>query len=154
MKKSVPGSNETDPIVAETEETVDDLDKWNNWVEAANKAAEENSEDDEEFLAGLTDEEREAITLWKAEDDKNSLKYTRKLHKLGKIENWPWTKYLLPVADYEDKKYQIMPELENELKGKPQYTEVVEDQKKRTTVTNWIEKEGKVQIKKSIEKEE
>ena len=153
-EESVPGSNETDPTVAETEETVDDLDKWNNWVEAANKAAEENSEDDEEFLAGLTDEEREAITLWKAEDDKHSLKYTRKLHKLGKIEDWPWTKYLLPVADYEDKKYQIMPELENELKGKPQYTEVVEDQKKRTTVTNWIEKEGKVQIKKSIEKEE
>jgi hypothetical protein len=131
-----------------------DLDKWNEWVEAANKAAEENPEDDEEFLASLTDEEREAITKWKAEDDKHSLKYTRKLHKLGKIEDWPWTKYLLPVADYEDKKYQIMPELENELKGKPQYTEVVEDQKKRTTVTNWIEKEGKVQIKKSIEKEE
>lgn len=139
----------------EVEVPGDDLDKWNNWVEAANKAAEENPEDDdEEFLAGLTDEEREAITKWKAEDDKHSLKYTRKLHKLGKIEDWPWTKYLLPVADYEDKKYQIMPELENELKGKPQYTEVVEDQKKRTTVTNWIEKEGKTQIKKSIEKEE
>ena len=139
----------------EVEVPGDDLDKWNNWVEAANKAAEQQPEDDdEEFLAGLTDEEREAITKWKAEDDKHSLKYTRKLHKLGKIEDWPWTKYLLPVADYEDKKYQIMPELENELKGKPQYTEVVEDQKKRTTVTNWIEKEGKTQIKKSIEKEE
>ena len=31
---------------------------------------------------------------------------------------------------------------------------IVEDQKKRTTVTNWIEKEGKEQIKKSIEKED
>ena len=155
-EEGIQGSNEDDPTVVETEETVGDLDKWNNWVEAANKAAAENPEDDEEeeFLAGLTDEEREAITKWKAEDDKHSLKYTRKLHKLGKIEDWPWTKYLLPVADYEDNKYQIMPELENELRGKPQYTEVVEDQKKRTTVTNWIEKEGKTQVKKSIEKEE
>ena len=92
--------------------------------------------------------------MWKAEDERNSLKYTRKLKGLGKIEEWPWTKFLKPVADYEESKYQIMPELEEELKGKPQYTEIVEDQKKRTTVTNWIEKEGKEQIKKSIEKED
>ena len=133
---------------------VDDLDAWNTWVDAANKAAEENPEDDEIFLASLSQEEQEAITMWKAEDERNSLKYTRKLKGLGKIEEWPWTKFLKPVADYEESKYQIMPELEEELKGKPQYTEIVEDQKKRTTVTNWIEKEGKEQIKKSIEKED
>ena len=154
-EEGVQGSNEDDQTVAGTEE-VDDLDKWNEWVEAANKAAEQEPEDDEdEFLSTLTDEEREAITKWKAEDDKHSLKYTRKLHKLGKIEDWPWTKYLLPVADYEENnKFQIMPELENELRGKPQYTEVIQNQKKRMTVTNWMEKEGKQQIKKSIEKEE
>lgn len=155
-EEGVQGSNEDDQTVAGTEEEVDDLDKWNEWVEAANKAAEQEPEDDEdEFLSTLTDEEREAITKWKAEDDKHSLKYTRKLHKLGKIEDWPWTKYLLPVADYEENnKFQIMPELENELRGKPQYTEVIQNQKKRMTVTNWMEKEGKQQIKKSIEKEE
>jgi hypothetical protein len=133
-----------------------DLDKWNEWVEAANKAAEQEPEDDEdEFLSNLTDEEREAITKWKSEDDSHSLKYTRKLHKLGKIEDWPWIKYLLPQPDYQDEsKFQIMPELENTLKGKPVYTEIVETQedvKKKKEYLNWIEKEGKDQIKKTKE---
>ena len=139
----------------EVEVPGDDLDKWNNWVEAANKAAVENPEDDEEFVQGLSEQEQAAITKWKAEDNRNSVKYQRKLHQQGKIEELPWMKYLKPQADYQDEsKYKIMPELEEELKGKPQYTEIVEDQKKRMTVTNWIEKDGKQQIKKSIEKEE
>ena len=154
-EEGIQGSNEDDPTVAETEELVGDLDKWNEWVEAANKAAIENPEDDEEFVKGLSEQEQAAITKWKSEDNRNSVKYQRKLHQQGKIEELPWMKYLKPQADYQDEsKYKIMPELEQELKGKPQYTEIVEDQKKRMTVTNWIEKDGKQQIKKSIEKEE
>ena len=138
-----------------------DLEKWNEWVEAANKAAaeepedEEDDEDDEEFWNSLTDEEREAMRLWKAENDRNSLKYQRKLYRKGQIDEYPWMKYLRPQPDYEtENKFKIMPELETELKGKPQYTEIVDDTenlKKKKEYLNWIEKEGKEQIKKTKE---
>jgi len=45
-----------------------------------------------------------------------------------------------------------MPELENQLKGKPQYTEIVDPKKKN--LLNWMEKEGKEQIKKTKEVDE
>ena len=139
-----------------------DLDKWNEWVEAANKAAaeqpEDEDEDDSEFWDNLTEEEHEAMRLWKAEDDKNSLKYQRKLYRKGQIEEYPWTKYLKPQPDFvDDAKFQIMPELESQLKGKPQYTEVIEseeDLKKKKEYLNWMEKDGNQQIKKSKEIEE
>jgi len=139
-----------------------DLDKWNEWVEAANKAAEEIPEDDDDeqkFLDALTDEEREAIRIWKAENDKNSLKYQRKLFRNGQIDEYPWIKYLQPQPDFvEDGKFQIMPDLEKELKiGKPIYSEVVETEeelKKKKEYLNWMEKEGNQQIKKSKEIEE
>jgi len=157
-EEGVQGSNEDDPTVAGTEEAeIGDLDKWNEWVEAANKAAAENPEDDddEEFWDSLTDEEREAMRLWKAEDEKHSLKYQRKLFRNGQIEEYPWTKYLKPQPDYvDDSKFKIMPELESELKGKPQYTEVIESQedlKKKKEYLNWMEKDGNQQIKKSKE---
>ena len=141
----------------------DDLEKWNEWVEAANKAAAEQPEDyeddEDEFLLNLTDEEREAIRIWKAENDKNSLKYQRKLFRKGQIEEYPWIKYLQPQPDFvEDAKFQIMPDLEKELKiGKPIYSEIVETEeelKKKKEILNWMEKEGKEQIKKSKEIEE
>jgi cytolysin (calcineurin-like family phosphatase) len=52
-----------------------------------------------------------------------------------------------------------MPELEKELKiGKPVYTEVLgnqeQDLKKKKEYLNWMEKEGKQQIKKTKEIEE
>ena len=140
-----------------------DLEKWNEWVEAANKAAaeqpEDEDDDDADFWEGLTDEEREAIRIWKAESDKNSLKYQRKLFRKGQIDEYPWMKYLKPQPDFvEDSKFQIMPDLEKELKiGKPVYTEVVETEeelKKKKEILNWMEKEGKEQIKKSKEIEE
>jgi len=139
-----------------------DLDKWNEWVEAANKAAEEIPEDDDDeqkFLDALTDEEREAIRIWKAENDKNSLKYQRKLFRNGQIDEYPWIKYLQPQPDFvEDGKFQIMPDFEKELKiGKPIYSEVVETEeelKKKKEYLNWMEKEGNQQIKKSKEIEE
>ena len=142
-------SNKVHPGMEQSEVQTDvsevgDLEKWNEWVEAANKAAQENPEDedeDEEFWENLTDEEREAMRLWKAEDDKHSLKYQRKLYRNGQIQEYPWTKYLLPRPDHgPDGKFQIMPELE-ELKKKKGYL-------------NWMEKDGKEQIKKSKEIEE
>ena len=141
----------------EVEVPGDDLEKWNEWVEAANKAAEQEPEDDDdsEFWDSLSDEEREAMRLWKAEDDRNNLKFQRKLFKKGLIQDYPWTKYLRPVPDYGNK-FKIMPELEEELKGKPTYTEVLESEelKKKTGYLNWMEKDGKEQIKKTKEIEE
>ena len=133
-----------------------DLDKWNEWVEAANKAAEETPEDDDDDFADATPEEKLAMQQWKAETG-GSLKIQKWNHKIGKIKELPWMKYLEPQPDFvEDKKFQIMPELENELKGKPQYTEVVESEelKKKKDILNWMEKEGNQQIKKSKEIEE
>ena len=158
--ESVQGQIETDPTVAGIEEAVGDLDKWNEWVEAANKAAEEISEDDDsEFWDNLSAEEHEAMRLWKAEDERNSLKYQRKLFRNGQIEQYPWIKYLRPQPDHDVDKFQIMPELEKELKiGKPVYTEVLgnqeQDLKKKKEYLNWMEKEGNQQIKKSKEIEE
>ena len=133
----------------------DDLEKWNEWVEAANKAAEE----DPEILEDTSEEERAAIAKWKAEDERNSVKYTRKLHSEGKIDTLPWLKYLQPQPDHaNDSKFKIMPDLEKEIKvGKPVYTEIVEteeDLKKKKEYLNWIEKEGKTQVKKTKEIEE
>jgi hypothetical protein len=123
----------------------DDLEKWNEWVEAANKAAAENPEDDEEdddeFWNNVTDEEREAMRLWKAENPNNHLKLQRRLFKKGVIEEYPWTKYLKAEPDFVEDKFQIMPELE-------------EDLKKKKYNLNWMEKEGNQQIKKSKEIEE
>jgi hypothetical protein len=63
---------------------------------------------------------------------------------------------LQPQPDHTDESnFKIMPALEKELKiGKPVYTEVVEKQKelkKKKEYLNWIEKEGKTQVKKSKE---
>jgi hypothetical protein len=139
----------------EVEVPGNDLDKWNEWVEAANKAA----EDDPEIQEDTSEEEKIAIAKWKAEDDRNSVKYTRKLLSEGKIDELPWMKYLQPQPDHEaESKFQIMPDLEKQIKvGKPVYTEIVdteEDLKKKKEYLNWMEKEGKQQIKKTKEIEE
>ena len=136
------------------------VEQWNEWVEAANKAAEESPEDDDddtEFWESLTSEEQEAMRLWKAEDEKNSLKYQRKLYRNGHIEEYPWTKYLRPIPDYtKESKFQIIPDLEQELKGKSNYTEVIEseDLKKKKEYLNWMEKKGRQQVRKTKEIEE
>ena len=152
----------------EVEVPSNDLDKWNEWVEAANKAAEYDPD-----LLNTSEEERVAITKWKAEDERNSVKFSRKLLDEGKIETLPWMKNLQPQPDHkidstkewqelyeevtaphENSKFKIMPDLEKEIKvGKPVYTEVLEnneeDLKKKKEYLNWMEKEGKQQIRKT-----
>jgi len=132
-----------------------ELDKWNEWVEAANRAAQENPEvdgDDDDIFAGVSLEEKNAMQQWK-HDTGGSLKLQRLLAKQGRIKNVPWLDYLRPQPDFvEDKKFQIMPELEKLNKNKPQYTEVIDSKKK--TLVNWMEKDGNQQIKKSKEMDE
>ena len=142
----------------EVEVPGNDLEKWNEWVEAANKAAAEQPEDDDDSVfLDVSPEEKNAMQQWKA-DTGGSLKLQKWYHKVGKIEELPWMKYLKPEPDFvTEPKFQIMPELENELKsGKPVYTEVVdtEEVKKKKEILNWMEKEGKEQIKKTKEVDE
>ena len=118
----------------------EDLEKWNNWVNAANKAAEEQfdkEEDDESAeFEGVSDEEKEAMKRWKAEDpENNKLKDKRIQHTLGRIKELPWLKYLKPEADYK-----VFPKLEEEIS-------------KKKESLSWIEKDGAEQVKKTIEKE-
>ena len=140
----------------EVEVPGDDLEKWNEWVEAANKAAEQEPEDDDDddVFADVTPEEKAAMQKWKLETG-GSLKTQKWYHKINRIKELPWMKYLEPQPDFVDNKFQIMPELENELKGKPQYTEMVESEilKKKKEQLNWMEKEGRQQIKKTKEVE-
>jgi hypothetical protein len=140
-----------------------DLEKWNEWVEAANKAAQENPEIDDnedDIFSNVSPEEKDAMQRWKKETG-GSLKTQKWYHKINRIKELPWMKYLQPQPDFEqEKKFQIMPELEKTIRtGKPAYTEVVESeqiQKKKAEYLNWMEKDGNRQIKRSkeIEKEE
>jgi len=143
----------------EVEVPGDDLEKWNEWVEAANKAAEQEPEEHEDdVFENVTPEEKAAMQQWK-QDTGGSLKLQKWYHKVGKINELPWEKYLKPQPDFtDDSKFKIMPDLEKELKiGKPVYTEIVESEeelKKKKGYLNWMEKEGNQQIKKSKEIEE
>ena len=144
---NIPPVEDTAPVRLADEEQQDvpeqdneDLDKWNSWVNAANKAAEEQvdkEEDDESAeFEGVSDEEKEAMKKWKAEDpENNKLKDKRIQHTLGRIKELPWLKYLKPEADYK-----VFPELEEEIS-------------KKKESLSWIEKDGAEQVKKTIEKE-
>jgi hypothetical protein len=121
-----------------TEEDASALESWNRMVDAAEAAVAEETdedEDDESVFEGVDKHEAEAMKKWKAEDpQKNKLKTSRINYTLGRIKELPWKKYLEAEPDY-----QIIPELQEELKKKKSLS--------------WIEKEGSTQVKKTIEKE-
>jgi len=138
----------------EVEVPGNDLEKWNEWVEAANKAAEEETKnlktekikEEDDIFQNATPEEKAAMKRWKRETG-GSLKVQKIYHTLGRIDELPWLKYLQPKPDFVDEKID---------RSKPQYTEVIESEelKKKTGYLNWMEKDGKEQIKKSKEIEE
>ena len=138
----------------EVEVPGNDLEKWNEWVEAANKAAEEETKNlktekikvEDDIFQNATPEEKAAMKRWKRETG-GSLKVQKIYHTLGRIDELPWLKYLQPKPDFVDEKID---------RSKPQYTEVIESEelKKKTGYLNWMEKDGKEQIKKSKEIEE
>jgi len=138
----------------EVEVPGNDLEKWNEWVEAANKAAEEETKnlktekikEEDDIFQNATPEEKAAMKKWKRETG-GSLKVQKIYHTLGRIDELPWLKYLQPKPDFVDEKID---------RSKPQYTEVIESEelKKKTGYLNWMEKDGKEQIKKTKEIEE
>jgi hypothetical protein len=83
-------------------ETVEDLplEQWNKMIEEAEKAVEEESEQD--ILDKAADSEKEAMTLWKADHPDNSLKLQRRLFERGAIKSLPWDEYLKVQPDFSD----------------------------------------------------
>lgn len=107
------GSNtDTQPSEEETKEIVksyaealqaqpdnkSDIDAWNEWVEAANEAVEEDEHEEWD----------EAKKSWKRDNPDDTLKRQRKLLNNGLIDQLPWE-----TDDYQqlNSTYQIMPEL-------------------------------------------
>jgi hypothetical protein len=132
------------------------LDKWNEWVEAANRAAEENPEvGDDDVFANVTPEEKAAMHKWKSETG-GSLKTQKWWLKIKKINELPWMKDLQPQPDHLEENTNNE-SIKDARIGKTMYTEVIESEeelKKKKAYLNWMEKEGNQQIKKSKEIEE
>ena len=76
------------------------LEQWNRMIEEAEKAVEEESEQD--ILDKAADSEKEAMTLWKADHPDNSLKLQRRLFERGAITKLPWDEYLKVQPDFSD----------------------------------------------------
>lgn len=57
-------------------------------------------EDDSEIIDQAAALEREAMTRWKMENPRDSLKHQRRLFELGIIDKLPWEDYLAPKPDY------------------------------------------------------
>jgi len=120
-------------------ESKSDLDNWNEWVEAANKAAgEEKATQQEGMLFGEDNlkkteiKERanlvakyeqdnawnEAKRVWKAKNPDQNLKDWKHAYISGRIHELPWQQYL----NYQDK--EVQDALESRIK--PDLTEVIE----------------------------
>lgn len=145
----IPKDVDIDGTIASIEEVknteASDLEKWNQMIAEAEKAAKEESEsDDQEIIATATSEtEKSAMKAWKQDHPNTSLKLQKSLLKRGKIDKLPWEDYLKPQSDFA----------ENEAaeEAAKWAIEQLEESKKKDMIT-WMEKQGKEQIKRSIEK--
>jgi hypothetical protein len=85
------------------EEEKNSLDDWNKMIAEAEKAVEEEKElEDHEILDRAADSEKEAMSLWKADNPDSSLKFQRRLYDSGAIDTLPWEKYLKAQPDFSD----------------------------------------------------
>jgi hypothetical protein len=130
-----------EPVIPE-ESKKDPLTEWNEMIAEAEKAVEEESDD--EILAQAPPTEKDAMHAWKAENPDGCLKYQRKLLDRGVITELPWMKYLEPEADFDDEAAV------EAAKWAREQQEKIEESKKKNLVS-WMEREGDHQIKKSKE---
>lgn len=87
-----PKFNEKDPLA-----------EWNEMIAEAEKAAEEEKEqDDHEILESAHDTEKEAMRRWKEANPDGSLKHQRRLYDRGVIDHLPWEDYLKAQADFSE----------------------------------------------------
>ena len=123
----------------------DSLEKWNEWVEAAEQAIEkEQAQEDQQLIYDEeSDSVKEAMKRWKALHPESTIKQQKTLFEKGKISQLPWIELLELEA-----KADFQEDRDAEEAAKWAMEQVA---KKKETVT-WMERDGKNQIKKSIEK--
>jgi hypothetical protein len=126
--------------VTEIKTDESDLDKWNKMIAEAEKAVEEEKEnEDEEILNNAAQLEKEAMTAWKKDNPESSLKVQRRLLEQGVIDHLPWDDYLKAKADFTDD--------EAAEEAAKWAMEQLELKKKELT---YIDKEGKNQVIRSV----
>jgi len=87
----------------------------------------EEKSEDHQIVEAAEETEKAAMTRWKNENPDSSLKLQRQLLEKGIIKELPWMQYLRPEADY------------------------VEEESKKKAVS-WMEREGSILVKKTLEK--
>ena len=148
----------------------EDLDKWNNWVNAANKAAEEQfgkedpkaDEDDNFETSKATDEQfgkelQNKIDLTDEDEDlfDGASAEEKEAMKLWKAEDPTNNKIKETRQQHEQGKIKELPWVKY-LKAQADYKvfpELEEEISKKKESLSWIEKDGAEQVKKTIEKE-
>ncbi len=105
-------------------ETVEDLplEQWNKMIEEAEREAER---------------EKSAKQQWKAENPDDTIKHQQLLKSVGIIDKLPWEEATPERKEEVASTYKIFPELEQDLRNRPDLTEVLEqeDSKKKTYMT-------------------
>lgn len=115
------------------------IDEWNEMIAEVEKAAEEETKkSDDELIETASENEKDAMHRWKAENPEGSLKVQRRLLELGRISELPWNKYIEESVQIKDE------DAEEALKWAQ---EQLEESKKKTV--SWLVREGKDQVKKS-----
>ena len=90
-----------EPVVEVATES--ELDKWNKMIEEAEKAADaETEKEDEQILDEAHELEKAAMTAWKRDNPDSSLKLQRRLLEKGTIKSLPWEDYLKAQPDFSD----------------------------------------------------
>lgn len=85
------------------EEEKNALEGWNQMLAEAEKAVEEEKEQEEQkIFDDAADNEKAAMTLWKRDHPDSSLKLQRHLLEKGVIKELPWLEYIKPKADFID----------------------------------------------------
>jgi hypothetical protein len=124
-------------IEAVTAVEKDPLSEWNEMIAEAEKAAEEESQQEEQaILDNAHAEEKVAMQRWKSENPEGSLKIQRRLLEKGKIDKLPWEDYLKAHSDEEDV-------------AAIEAAKWAQEQLNKKTEVTYIEKDGAEQVKKT-----
>ena len=137
---------DVDAIIASAEEIKEEksaLAEWNEMIAEAEKAAKE--AEDQEILNQATENEKEAMHMWKLENPNSSLKLQRRLLERGVINELPWQHYIRAKADYTDEDQEAAIEA---AKWAQEQLEVSESKKK----DNDMDGERRFQADKEIQR--
>jgi hypothetical protein len=91
-----------DQPIEETEEEKSKIDEWNSMIAEAEKAVEQEREEDSDIINAAPETEKQAMAAWKHDNPESSLKFQRRLLDKGIIDHLPWQDYIKPQADFLD----------------------------------------------------